>query len=92
MGGARGGATVTAMGAFAGSVSSYRRVIMPLSVRVCDCCTEVAEVLECGLLAVEGEVGAIPHVLYSSVVRYRARGGGVLPLLSVPAVGIFASG
>jgi hypothetical protein len=32
-----GGATVTAIGGFAGIASSYRRVIIPLSIRVCCC-------------------------------------------------------
>lgn len=63
MGGARGEATVTAIGAFAGSVSSYRSVMMPLSVRVGDCCVVGVEDFDRGLLAVDGEVGAILHVL-----------------------------
>jgi hypothetical protein len=42
VGGARGGATVTAIGGFAGIVSSYRNVIIPLSVRVC-CCVVIIE-------------------------------------------------
>jgi hypothetical protein len=37
VGGERGGGIVTAIGGFAGRASSYRRVIMPLSVRVCCC-------------------------------------------------------